>query len=201
MTPADFRQKLRNARKSLSAEQQKQHSAQAFLHFKNYIETLPDLQNSRNIALFLSQDGELDTSQCIEFLWQHGKHNVFLPVLETKDEWHMAFVHYTADSEMQDNRFEIPEPIAPMAQHLAGEEIDLVLMPLVGFDCNGNRLGMGGGYYDRTFAFKLDRPNDTTRLIGWAHSCQQAEQLPFEEWDVPLDGVITEKGYLDFPQT
>lgn len=201
MTPADFRKQLRNARKSLSAEQQQQHSAQAFLHFRNLIEKHPDFLSSKNIALFLSQDGELNTSECIDYLWQQNKHKVFLPVLETKDEWHMAFVHYTPDSEMQDNRFEIPEPVAPMAQHLPGEQIDLVLMPLVGFDRNGNRLGMGGGYYDRTFAFKLSNPGDTTKLIGWAHSCQQAKQLPFEEWDVPLDGVITEDGLLDFNQS
>ncbi|HID00312.1 MAG TPA: 5-formyltetrahydrofolate cyclo-ligase [Piscirickettsiaceae bacterium] len=71
--------------------------------------------------------------------------------------------------------------------------IRLVITPLVAFDANGSRLGMGGGFYDRTFACKRNGRHKPL-LIGWAHACQEVAHLPRQPWDVPLDGVITEAG-------
>ena len=67
------------------------------------------------------------------------------------------------------------------------------MLPLVGFDRRGRRLGMGGGFYDRTFAFSRIRPRLAPKLIGLAHDLQRVQQLPVEPWDVPLHGVVTDR--------
>ncbi|WP_029407791.1 5-formyltetrahydrofolate cyclo-ligase [Thiomicrorhabdus sp. Milos-T2] len=198
MKPSEIRKHLRTQRNNLSHSEQTHHAQKAFNHFVNLLNTEKAFQKKQNIALFLSQDGELSTQEAIQYLWNNTQHNVYLPVLETKDEWHMAFANYTPKSEMIKNQFGILEPHLTHSQHQNGQAMDWVFMPLVGFDLRGNRLGMGGGYYDRTFAFKLDQPNNSTQLIGWAHQCQQTAELPHEEWDVPLNGVITEQGYQAF---
>ena len=66
-------------------------------------------------------------------------------------------------------------------------------MPLVGFDAAGNRLGMGGGFYDRTLAFMQRVPRPSPVLIGVAHQCQQEAQLPAAAWDIPLQLIVTDK--------
>lgn len=199
MNPADIRKHLRQKRNALTPSKQSNNAEQAFIQFKKLLQSSVSFQTPQKIALYLAQDSELSTDKAIQFLWNETEHEVYLPVLETRDDWHMAFVRYTKQSEMQSNQFGIKEPYAPHSEHLSGEKMDWVFMPLVGFDCNGNRLGMGGGYYDRTFALKLETKANQTKLIGWAHQCQKTtEPLPKEPWDVPLDGVITELGFKTF---
>ena len=81
-----------------------------------------------------------------------------------------------------------PEPTAPV---IAPQDLSCVFMPLVAFDDKGNRLGMGKGYYDRTFAFVNDKSAKGPELIGLAHECQRVENLEAADWDVPLGGIIT----------
>lgn len=205
-SPKTLRQQLRTRRKQLTPEQQTLHALQALTYLQDFLEnhsnqaTLNPLSRPLNIALFLSQDGELKTQSAIEYLWYCSEHRVFLPVLETKPDLHMAFVEFQETTLMINNQFGIPEPQAPLDKHLTGQQMDIVLMPLVGFDLQGNRMGMGGGYYDRSFAFKRlpQSSENSPLLIGWAHSCQQVSQLPNEPWDVPLDGIITEQGFKSF---
>jgi 5-formyltetrahydrofolate cyclo-ligase len=71
-------------------------------------------------------------------------------------------------------------------------------MPLVGFDKAGNRLGMGGGFYDRSFAFKQKRHSCQPKLIGLAHSIQQVDNLSVQGWDIPVDNIVTELGVSRF---
>ena len=71
-----------------------------------------------------------------------------------------------------------------------GADMKLVFMPLVGFDILGGRLGMGGGYYDKTFATR------ESLLVGLAHDCQKVDSLPIESWDVPLDAIATDSLYI-----
>lgn len=197
---ASLRTELRQRRQGLSKTQQQLHADQACQHFFDAKLLETNFENRYKVAVFLSQDGELDTSALIQELWQLNSIDLYLPALETQPDWHMGFSRYTADSVLINNRFGIPEPDIPENQHLNGKEMDLVVMPLVGYDLKGNRLGMGGGYYDRTFAFKLQSESKTNSplLIGWAHSCQQVNQLPSEPWDVPLDGIINETGFIRF---
>jgi len=88
------------------------------------------------------------------------------------------------------NRFGIKEPIS--TDIISAEQLDIIFMPLVGFDSNKNRIGMGSGFYDRTLSFKKQQQNfKNPKLIGLAFDCQQVEQLEVQEWDVPLDVIIT----------
>ncbi len=89
------------------------------------------------------------------------------------------------------NRFLIPEPVPKYAE-VSANRLDLVLMPLVGFDKCGNRLGMGGGFYDRTFACNLLRP----KLVGLAHHLQEVDSLAVDNWDIPLNAVATDRQWL-----
>ena len=88
------------------------------------------------------------------------------------------------------NRFGIKEPIS--TDIINADQLDILFMPLVGFDKDKNRIGMGGGFYDRTLAFKKQQKMaKNPKLIGLAFDCQQVEQLEVQEWDVPLDVIIT----------
>ena len=93
---------------------------------------------------------------------------------------------------MRINRFKLPEPDVTDAEMLEPESLDLVLVPLVVFDPQLNRIGMGGGYYDRSFEFRKQPGCNVPALIGVAHELQKVDQLVPEEWDVRLDMVITD---------
>ena len=94
------------------------------------------------------------------------------------------------------NRFGIPEPDLSADSLLAPAEMALVVVPLLGFTRSGQRLGMGGGFYDRTFAFRRERAAPPW-LVGAAYSFQELEQLKTEAWDVPMDAVVTEKELIE----
>lgn len=187
------RRQLRERRKALSLAQQQQHAkaaSQALLRSAW-------LQRPKRIALFLAQDGELATQDLIKTLWQRH-HQVYLPVIEPKTGY-LTFARYTPDTRLIPNRFKINEPVIQRAPDLVkAPQLDLIVMPLVGFDLEGRRLGMGGGFYDKTLAFKLKQPKRKPRLIGWAHACQQVKGLNFQPWDVPLDALVTENGLYKF---
>jgi len=188
----ELRKTLRKRRKQLTPQQQQTHSQQA-------CQVLMDsnlLKNTKRIAVFLSQDGELETNRLIKTLWKMPNLDVYLPALDTQPDWHMGFSPYKPNTHLVNNQFNIPEPDVDLSEHITGDGLDLVIMPLVGFDQKGNRMGMGGGYYDKTFEFKLMQPNSLPLLIGWAHSCQQVANLNAQNWDVPLNGIVTENGLL-----
>lgn len=191
----NLRKTCREKRNQLNPEQQFHHAKKAshLLLRSNW------LQRPKRIAVYFAQDGELNTDLLIDALWERN-HQVFLPVLKTLRGRHMAFAEYTPQSELVPNRFGILEPQAQNQYHLTGQQLDLVLMPLTCFDLQGNRIGMGGGFYDRTFQFKRWQSHSRSRpkLIGWAHQCQQVEPLNPEPWDIPLDGLVTEKKIYTF---
>lgn len=141
---------------------------------------------ARSLAIYVASDGEIDPSPLIRAALAAGK-RVLLPRLRHN---RLEFVVYCPGGLLRRNRFGIPEP---RGVAVAVEQIDVIFMPLVGFDRAGRRLGMGGGFYDRTLARKKRRG---TRLIGLAHACQEVSQLPDEAWDVPLTGVVTERRWL-----
>jgi len=114
-----------------------------------------------------------------------------------QDDGTLAFAPWRAGDPLATNRFGIPEPDVARASLLPADEMHLVLMPLVGFDAAGNRLGTGGGYYDRSFAFRLRAPAPPL-LVGVGHAFQQVPALVAEPWDVPMDAVLTEDGVQRF---
>ena len=191
-----LRRQLKQARQQLSAAEQRQHSQQA----THLLLRSPWLQRSKQIAVFLSQAGELDTQHLIQALWRRG-HQVYLPVLKTFRGFRqrpMAFAPYPPNTPLVKAHFGIPEPKIAQQHHKHGLQMEVVIVPLVGFDKLGNRLGMGGGYYDRSFARKRTLNLQRPILIGWAHECQSVPQLPAQPWDVPLDAVVTEKQIYRF---
>lgn len=116
-----------------------------------------------------------------------------LPCLEAGGR--LSFAPWRPGDLLLPNRFGIPEPAVAPSSRLDPAEMAVVLLPLVAFDAAGNRLGMGGGYYDRSFAFRLQSPAPP-RLVGVGYGFQRIDSLQPEPWDVPLDAVVTEGGLL-----
>ncbi|GAA6186244.1 MULTISPECIES: 5-formyltetrahydrofolate cyclo-ligase [Alteromonadaceae] len=180
-----LRKQFRQLRRNLSAEQQKLASRDALQTvIKHQI-----LEHANHIALYLDQDGELSCTDIIDWCWQNGK-TTYLPVLDPSRENYLIFIRYAADTKMRKNRFNIPEPVISSSQVKAVPQLDCIFLPLVAFDETGNRLGMGGGFYDRTLAEITSSPVKP-QLIGYAHDCQQASNLSTESWDIPVHKIVT----------
>jgi 5-formyltetrahydrofolate cyclo-ligase len=142
---------------------------------------------------FLSADGEIDTAPLIDAIWRRGK-VTWLPCLGKPK---LRFRKYTRETPLQRGSFGIHEPARGAFRSI--RRLDVILTPLVVFDAVGNRMGMGGGFYDRTFAFLKRRAAwRRPKLIGIAFECQQVDEVPVESWDVPLDGILTERGFRRF---
>ena len=187
----NLRRNMRKARRSLSPARQKLH-AQGLL---STIRRLHQFRRSRTIALYLPNDGEISPELVIDYCRKLGK-QCFLPVLHPIKHNRLWFIEYNSDTRMRRNIYRILEPSLVKVPRRPAWAMDLVLLPLVAFDEEGGRLGMGGGYYDRTFSFKQSwRKGRGTRLIGLAHDLQKVEQLKTESWDIPLEGVATEKQF------
>jgi 5-formyltetrahydrofolate cyclo-ligase len=150
---------------------------------------LPVLARARRIACYLPVNGEVDCRFIIAAAWRRGR-QVMLPVMRGR---RLRFAPWRPGAPTRKNRFGIGEPAGPRRDEVDGRRLDVVVVPLVAFDTDGNRLGMGGGYYDRSFAFRLHRRRwRKPLLIGVAWQFQQAGTLAARAWDVPLDAVITE---------
>ncbi len=186
MTARTLRQTIRQQRRALSfsesvtcAEQLAQHAARH-----------PLLLRSTRIAAYLATDGEIDPMPLLETLWSAGK-QVYLPVLVPFSRQKLWFARFNPGDMLACNRFGIPEPvrrclIKPCA-------LDLVLTPLVAFDVSGHRVGMGGGFYDRTFAFLQQRQYwKKPGLLGLAYEFQKQDRIKPNNWDVSLDAIATE---------
>jgi len=169
-------------------EQTRQEAAKAATH---HLITHPLFKESERIACYLAYQKELETALLIQAIWKQQK-KCYLPVLcEGKS---LFFVHYNENDVLKPNCLSILEP-ENTACKCCPETLDLVIVPLVAFDKEGHRLGAGGGYYDRAFAF-LHNKNLQKKpiLLGYAYSNQEATVLPADPWDVHLDGVVTEQG-------
>lgn len=182
-----LRQRIRKQRKQLSTFHQVKAANQLLKHLNNQYW----YRSSRHIAVYLANDGELSCSAVIDALHATGK-QVYLPVLHPINHRQLMFVRYDQHTPMRYNRFGIKEPQLKRSRLLPPEALDLILMPLVGFDLQGNRLGMGGGFYDTTLDKVINQGWRPSPLCaGLAHPCQQVDALPKEPWDVPLDAVVT----------
>ncbi|WP_258872106.1 5-formyltetrahydrofolate cyclo-ligase [Thalassotalea euphylliae] len=146
-----MRTEIRQQRSLLSNKSQHK----AAIELVSQLTNLVDVKSANTIALYLANDGELDPSQFIKWCWQQGK-RVVLPVLHPFTPGHLLFLQYTPSTLMLSNRFGIPEPRLDVRQVVPLSSIDIIFTPLVAFDNSGHRLGMGGGFYDRTLA-SLDR--------------------------------------------
>ncbi len=184
-SPSQIRALLREKRNALTANQQQQYSHKLC----EKLSTLSQLNQAKRVALYLANDGEIDTHPLIHWCWQN-RIKVALPVLHPFSQGQLLFIHYHPSSIMVKNCFAIKEPRLDVSQVIPIQTIDVLFTPLVGFDDHGHRIGMGGGYYDRTLA-PLYRSSSRPLTIGLAHSCQHVSKLPVEKWDMPLHCVAT----------
>jgi 5-formyltetrahydrofolate cyclo-ligase len=186
-----LRQNKRALRQGLSDNNQ----AEASLALLNRLQQTHTYTRSKSIALYLAADGEISPHLIAEAAWAAGK-QVYLPVISPAKDNTMQFVCYEPDTILNTNHFGIAEP-APVAECcIDAKDLDLVLLPLVAFDRQGGRLGMGGGYYDRAFAFMKLKQEGSTELIGLAHHCQETESLTLADWDIHLNAVMTDLEYI-----
>ncbi len=178
-----IRKEIRQKRRALTAHQQAHFAEQAAARMLGFAPVV----EAKSVAVFLSFDGELDTRPLIEGLWRAGK-QVYLPVLHPFSPGNLLFLRYLPDSLLATNRLKILEPALDVRHVLPLDRLDVLITPLVAFDRTGQRLGMGGGFYDRT----LQNWRAHGFLpVGYAHDCQQVESLPVQEWDIPLPVVVT----------
>lgn len=154
------------------------------------LSALPAFQRASRVAGYWPADGEIDPLPALARAFAAGK-ACYLPVLCPRRDGYLHFAPWWPGAPLRRNRFGIPEPITPHREWLAARMLDLVLVPLVGFDMAGNRLGMGGGYYDRSFDFVRPACWHRPRLVGVAFDSQRIDGLPRRAWDVPLDAVLT----------
>ena len=190
----DLRRRMREARRGLAPEMRHAAAEAAAKH----VLALPDYKHARRIAVYMAVDAELDPEPFLKGARDDGK-EIYLPVLAGEEFLH--FQAYATGMPLRPNRYRIPEPVDDPRTALQPADLDLVLAPLVAFDIRGHRLGMGGGYYDRSFAFLKDKHAEKTLLIGLAYECQKVAALPSESWDVPLAGVVTEQQFYSFRLT
>lgn len=191
----DIRNQIRQQRSELTRAQQ----LNASVLLTTQLATSSLFKNSQRIAFYLPNDSEMDVTPLISLAWTYRK-QCYLPVLGLRNSRKLWFTPYRPDTLLINNRFGIPEPQHKNSARLfKAQSLDLILMPLVAFDNKGHRLGMGGGFYDRTLQFLLQRQQwSKPRLIGTAYAFQEVPQLDNEPWDVPLHGIATENGLQRF---
>jgi 5-formyltetrahydrofolate cyclo-ligase len=188
MTGANIRKQLRSQRRSLSAEQQFLLSEK----ITSILTTQPFFLRAKRVGIYLANDGEIDPSAIVD-ICHKSKKQCFLPVIHPLKINRLHFAHFKQNTQLANNRFGILEPSITSSRLAMPWSLDLLLMPLVGFDRQGNRLGMGAGFYDRTLAFKARGQYPAPRLVGLAHSFQEIKDISPEPWDIPVDHIITEK--------
>jgi 5-formyltetrahydrofolate cyclo-ligase len=152
------------------------------------------LRPGRRIAVYFSYGHEADLAHVIT-LARRRRCTLYLPAITDFRHSRMRFVRYEVDSAMRVNRYGIAEPERRHAEVISPRHLDVVLLPLVGFDARGSRLGSGAGFYDRSLHhLREGRRWRKPKLIGVGYECQRVACLQPDRWDVPLDGILTERG-------
>ncbi len=188
-----LRRSIREQRRTLSADRHQYYSARICRH----ILQSSQFRRARRIALYLPHDGEIDLQPIIDEAWARNR-RCYLPVLMPFFKNRLWFVPYEREAPMVLNRYGIAEPDGNLRHRVKLWSIDLLLMPLVAFDDSGNRMGMGGGFYDRSFAYISQRGSwRKPHLLGTGFELQRVSRLTRQPWDIPLHSVVTERGLVD----
>lgn len=144
--------------------------------------------NSQIIACYIPINNELDTKAIIEAIWEQNK-DCYLPASCPKKHGNLCFAKYMLGDLLLKNR-RFPEPVVTIEKMIPPQDLELVIVPIIGFNQNNFRLGQGVGLYDKTFAFKRGlKPNSSPYLIGIGYSWQLAE-FETSKWDIPMDEII-----------
>lgn len=192
-TPAqrrELRQRLAERRRALTPQQR----ILAAQGVRRSLEQLPEYHTDARVAGYWATNGELPLNLAIAPLAARGQ-QFLLPVIDAAKE--LRFAPWRSGDPVQANRHGIPEPVEQGAL-LAAFQLDLVLVPLLAFDRRGYRLGYGGGYYDRSFAFLREQLRPTEPLlVGIAYDFQELEIVNEQPWDVALDFVATDRELIN----
>ena len=186
-----LRRDIRAARRAIPPDERARLSAQTAATVLAWLRERDDV---RRIATFLSMPEEIDTAPLNRALWQAG-YSLYLPYVRGMGEA-LAWLPYQEDTVLAPDAAGIPAP--PLHEPLDALALDVIITPLVAWDARGTRLGMGGGFYDRTFARKIPRAKPW--LLGIAYPCQAVATLPRRAWDVPVDAVASAETLYTYPK-
>ncbi len=181
-----LRQTLRQARAKLDTQFQQE----AALQIKAQLTQLLAHHTLSRIGVFLAQEGEADPLFFIQYAASLHK-SLFVPV-SCFEQNTLSFYPYQLGEPLVKNRYNIPEPITQDKTPVLAETLDVILVPLVAFDCKKNRMGRGAGFYDRTFA-PLKTLEKKPLLIGIAYEMQKVDHLETHEFDIKMDYIVTEQ--------
>ena len=182
-----LRKQIRQARRRLTPTQQKAAAGDLLTQLK----TVPEFHAAKRTGMYIANDGEIDLGDTMKWCWEQAR-RCYVPMIRQHNPGILLFAEVTENTCFVPNRFNIPEPCVTKDEMVSAEQLDLVLLPLVGFDMQGNRIGMGGGFYDTTFEFVTSAGDAGPTLIGIAHELQQVLSIDAESWDVPLSMVVTD---------
>jgi len=184
-----IRRRVREARLTVDEAQCQRYS----MSLARIVTRHPLFKRSRHLAAYFAVKGEIDPWPIVETAHAMGK-TLYMPVLVPGGGNRLWFSAWRPGDRLIRNRFGIPEPERATRNRIPLQALDLVLTPLVAFDRNGNRIGMGGGFYDRSFAYLKNRTIwRRPRLMGLAYEFQRETKLESAPWDVPLHAIATEQ--------
>jgi len=193
LAPREARKRLRALRRDLPDDEREA----AGRAIRRELRHLRVWRPGRRVAVFLGMPDEVDLRPCFPEAWRRGV-RLYVPRILSLRHGAMAFVPYDRDARLEANWFGIDEPVTPIGRRVSALQLDTILVPLVGFDAQCHRLGMGAGFYDRALQRRRDRaqPFRRPRLVGVAYSIQQLDRIEPAPWDVALDMVVTEHGVI-----
>ncbi len=191
LAPREARRRLRARRRDLAPADRA--AAHARIHLE--LRRLGVWRPGRHVAVFLGMEDEVDLRPCFEQAWRRGVH-LYVPLILNLRAGAMTFVPYGPGVPLRPNWFGIDEPVGALPRRVPALRLDTVLVPLLGFDAAGHRLGMGAGFYDRALRRRRDRSHPFRRphLVGVAYEVQRVDSIAPAPWDVALDLVVTEHG-------
>ena len=188
MNPVEIRKSIRQSRRNIDDATRTDWSRRIC----ERVVAVPKFQSSQKIGGFLAFDGEADPLAAMQVAVGNGQ-RVFVPIIVGKNK-PLLFAPWSPKAKMRSNRFGIAEPDVPATELISATELDFVITPLVAFDERCNRIGVGGGYYDRSFAFtkKSSESSERVTLVGFAFELQKVESIQTNHWDVRLNRIVTE---------
>ncbi|MDV0443442.1 5-formyltetrahydrofolate cyclo-ligase [Methanocorpusculaceae archaeon Cs1] len=177
---AEIREHLRSVRDALTLEERREKSYYITEHLIRF------LKPYTTVFAYVSKEPEVESLVIINSLLGAGK-TVIVPIIDTKTKT-LRLSYLTSVADLEPGTFQVPEPLS--AEIPADiDKIEIALLPLIGFDRSGNRIGYGAGYYDRFFDVYPDIPR-----IGLAYACQEVDRIPAESYDRKMDWIVTENG-------
>ena len=178
-----LRRKVMAARDALTRDEIRDRS----LSISESLTAQPEFMSAMTVLMYVSFRSEVSTRRMIEVALAQGK-RVLVPKVDRKARWLKLYEIKDLGSDLQTGYMGIYEPVEGVARHAEASEADLIVMPGVGFDIHGGRLGYGGGYYDRL----LETTRQDAALVALAFELQIVDEIPTEPHDKKVDKIITE---------